>query len=182
MIVVVFRSRLRADVDIPALEAAAARMFELASAMPGFVSYKDFAAEDGEFLSLVEFADAASVAAWGRHPEHVAVQERGRREFMSDYRIQVCMLFEARAFAAGREDARIVAVLRTPQTDTGSPEAARGMPGFLSDKVFTAADGEQARIVEFADDAALAALREHGFAPDYRIQICAPLREHVFPT
>lgn len=90
MVVVVFRSRIREDADPAALEAAAARMYELGSAMPGFLSYKDFAAADGEFVSIDEFADLESLQAWRDHPEHRAVQERGRAEFMSEYRIQVC--------------------------------------------------------------------------------------------
>jgi heme-degrading monooxygenase HmoA len=89
-VVVVFRSRLRADVDLDALEMVAARMYELASAMPGFISYKDFIADDGESVSIVEFADAASLLAWRNHPEHQRVQQRGREEFMAEYRIQVC--------------------------------------------------------------------------------------------
>jgi heme-degrading monooxygenase HmoA len=89
-IVVVFRSRLRADTDMQALEEAGARMYELASAMPGFVSYKDFTAADGESVAIVEFSDEASLLAWRNHPEHVRMQQRGREEFMSEYRIQVC--------------------------------------------------------------------------------------------
>jgi heme-degrading monooxygenase HmoA len=89
-VVVVFRSRLRADVDLDALEMVGARMYELASAMPGFISYKDFIADDGESVSIVEFADAASLLAWRNHPEHQRVQQRGREEFMAEYRIQVC--------------------------------------------------------------------------------------------
>ena len=88
--VVVFRSRLRADADLQALEAAGARMYELASAMPGFISYKDFTATDGESVSIVEFSDAASLLAWHNHPEHVRIQQRGREEFMAEYHIQVC--------------------------------------------------------------------------------------------
>lgn len=89
-VVVVFRSRLRDDADLSALEAAATRMYELASAMPGFLSYKDFTAADGESVSIVEFADAASLLAWRNHPEHLRMQQRGREEFMAEYRIQVC--------------------------------------------------------------------------------------------
>lgn len=90
MLVVVFRSRIREDADLAAIEAVSRRMIELARGMPGFISYKDFAAEDGEYLTLVEFADEASLLAWRHHPEHVAAQERGRQEFMREYRIQVC--------------------------------------------------------------------------------------------
>lgn len=99
-LVVVFRSRLRADVDLGALETAGARMYELASAMPGFISYKDFTASDGESVSIVEFADAASLLAWRNHPEHQRVQQRGREEFMTEYRIQVCRPEREYAFTA----------------------------------------------------------------------------------
>src|SRR5438045_704544 len=90
MIVVVFRARWRDGIDLQALEALGLRMYELASAMPGFISYKDFSAADGESVSIVEFSDAASLLAWREHPEHVAVQTRGRDEFMAEYSIQVC--------------------------------------------------------------------------------------------
>lgn len=88
--VVVFRSRLRDGVDMVALEAAGIRMYQLASAMPGFLSYKDFTAEDGENVAIVEFADAATLRAWREHPEHRAIQRRARTEFMAEYHIQVC--------------------------------------------------------------------------------------------
>ena len=101
MVVTVFRSRLRADADMQALEAAGMRMFELASRMPGFVSYKDFAAADGESVTIVEFTDQASLLAWRNHPEHVVVQHRGRDEFMSEYHIQVCETVRDYVFAAG---------------------------------------------------------------------------------
>ena len=52
-------------------------MYALASAMPGFVSYKDFSASDGESLTLVEFESEQTLLAWRDHPEIVRVQERG---------------------------------------------------------------------------------------------------------
>ncbi|HJV97265.1 MAG TPA: antibiotic biosynthesis monooxygenase [Albitalea sp.] len=90
MVVTIFRSRLRPNADMAALEAAGMRMYELASAMPGFVSYKDYTAQDGESVAIVEFADHDSLLAWRNHTEHKQVQARGRAEFMSEYRIQVC--------------------------------------------------------------------------------------------
>jgi len=96
MVVIVFRARLRAGVDLVALEALGKRMYELASAMPGFISYKDFSAEDGEGLSIVELEDEASVQAWYAHPEHRAAQEKGRAEIFSEYRIQVCTPYRER--------------------------------------------------------------------------------------
>ncbi|MDB5815574.1 MAG: antibiotic biosynthesis monooxygenase [Rhodocyclales bacterium] len=90
MVVVVFRTRLREDADPVAMEAAGMRMYELASGMPGFISYKDFVAVDGENVSIVEFTDLDTLQAWRNHPEHRAVQERARAEFMLAYHVQVC--------------------------------------------------------------------------------------------
>jgi heme-degrading monooxygenase HmoA len=91
MIVVVFRVRLKANVDEHSLIRANERMSELAKAMPGYISYKNFIADDGEGVSIVEFESLETLAAWHDHPEHKTVQERGRNEFFSEYHIQVCM-------------------------------------------------------------------------------------------
>jgi len=90
MIVIVFRSRLREGIDLEELARHGERMFALATAMPGFRSYKDFAAADGENVSIVEFESLATLEAWRTHPEHRQVQARAREAFMSEYHIQVC--------------------------------------------------------------------------------------------
>jgi heme-degrading monooxygenase HmoA len=93
MVVVVFRSRMRQDIpegQLGELGVMAQRMYELASGMPGFISYKDFVAEDGENVSVVEFESPETLAAWRDHPEHKVVQERGRADFFAEYHIQVC--------------------------------------------------------------------------------------------
>ena len=90
MVVIVFRARLKADANQEALAQVGQRMYELASSMPGYISYKDFAAEDGESAAIVEFESLETLAAWREHPEHRAVQQRGRDEFFAEYRIQVC--------------------------------------------------------------------------------------------
>jgi len=102
--IVIFRSRVRADADVAALERAGARMVELASQMPGFVSYKDFAAGDGESLTLVQFEDEPTLLAWRNHPEHVQVQEAARRDHFSEYHIQICK--PVREYAFDREGGR----------------------------------------------------------------------------
>lgn len=89
MVVIVFRSRIRAGNE-QELMADGAHMYELASAMPGFVSYKDFAAEDGENVTIVEFDTLEHLGAWRDHPEHKVVQQKGRERYFSEYRIQVC--------------------------------------------------------------------------------------------
>ena len=112
MVIVVFRSRLRSDADMSALEALGARMYELGSAMPGFISYKDFAAEDGETLTLVEFETEEQLLAWRNHPEHVETQARGRAEFFSEYSITVSEPRRAYHFdqAGGRVETQGVTV------------------------------------------------------------------------
>ena len=101
MVVVVFRSRMRQDISerkLGELGAMAQRMYELASGMPGFISYKDFVAEDGENVSVVEFESPETLAAWRDHPEHKLVQARGRADYFAEYRIQVCRPIRDYAF------------------------------------------------------------------------------------
>ncbi len=103
MVVIVFRSRLRAGIDEAALIALGERMYALASAMPGFLSYKDFASQDGEIVTLVEFESPEALAAWRDHPEHLEAQRRGREEFFAEYAIlQVCTPQRAYAFDTAR--------------------------------------------------------------------------------
>jgi heme-degrading monooxygenase HmoA len=90
MVVIVFRARLKPQVDHEALAQVGQRMYEIASSMPGYVSYKEFSAEDGEAVSIVEFESLETLAAWREHPEHKEAQQRGRAEFFSKYHIQVC--------------------------------------------------------------------------------------------
>jgi len=90
MVVVVFRARLKPAVNQEAIARLGERMYELASSMPGYLSYKDFTAEDGESAAIVEFESLETLAAWREHPEHKAAQQRGRDEFFAEYHIQVC--------------------------------------------------------------------------------------------
>jgi heme-degrading monooxygenase HmoA len=89
MIVTIFRSRLvpEATEEYPLV---AERMSELALSIPGHVSHKTFTAEDGERVTIVEFATREAQQAWATHPDHIAAQKKGRTEFYSEYRLQVC--------------------------------------------------------------------------------------------
>jgi heme-degrading monooxygenase HmoA len=89
IMVVLFRSRLRDDAG-PDYAPAAERMVELARAMPGFVSFHHCAADDGERISVIEFESAESMRAWREHPEHREAQRRGRSQWYSWYRNQIC--------------------------------------------------------------------------------------------
>ena len=85
MYLVVFRNMKRADLDPAAYAADAARMEALARAMPGFLSFKSYAAEDGEVVAISEWDDEAAALAWRRQAEHAEVQARGRVEYYASY-------------------------------------------------------------------------------------------------
>jgi GrpB-like predicted nucleotidyltransferase (UPF0157 family)/heme-degrading monooxygenase HmoA len=84
----VFRSRLRPENEAE-FQALAARMLELAEAMPGFVSYKLFVSSDGERCSLVEFETEEQLRAWRELPAHREAQRIGRERYYAEYRLQV---------------------------------------------------------------------------------------------
>lgn len=94
MIVTVFRTRFTAG-DQQEYHDWAARMEELAATMPGFISRKNFTAEDGERVTIVEFEDEKAQAGWGNHPEHVEAQRLGREKFYAEYDLKVCELIRA---------------------------------------------------------------------------------------
>jgi heme-degrading monooxygenase HmoA len=92
MIVTVFRARVREDADLTELGQLTERMLAIVQRMPGFISQKDFQAEDGEGLTLVEFDTMENQIRWRDHPEHKAAQELGRKKFFKEYSVQVCEL------------------------------------------------------------------------------------------
>lgn len=97
-VLIIFRSRLRPDAG-PEYGAVAGRMDELARQQPGFRSIKTFAADDGERVSIVEFADGDTALAWSIHPEHREAQRLGRERFYESYEITVCTPIRSYGFA-----------------------------------------------------------------------------------
>lgn len=95
-IVTVFRSRLRPDHD--GYETTADEMEAAARAVPGFVDFKSFSAEDGERVSIVVFDSRTSHDGWRDDPRHRDAQQRGRDEWYAEYHIQVCELVAERRF------------------------------------------------------------------------------------
>jgi len=91
MVVIVFRARLRPGSEA-ALGPLGMRMLELGRAQPGFVSYKDFVAGDGETVSIVEFETLEDSANWRNNAEHRAVQDLAKASYFSEYSVQVCEL------------------------------------------------------------------------------------------
>jgi heme-degrading monooxygenase HmoA len=89
MLVTVFRSRLNPGVQ-DEYGVWAARMSELASTMPGYISHKGFTAPDGERVTIVEFETEDAQRVWSSHAEHLQAKRLGRDSFYSEYKIQVC--------------------------------------------------------------------------------------------
>jgi heme-degrading monooxygenase HmoA/ketosteroid isomerase-like protein len=87
--VIVFRSRLR-DGIAEDYNRHADAVHARAITMKGFVDSKDFVAEDGERLALIEWDSAANLADWRDEPSHRAAQQMGRDRYYTEYRIQIC--------------------------------------------------------------------------------------------
>ena len=90
MFLVVFRNRKRADIDEPAYDGEAVAMEVMARRQPGFISFKSYQANDGEFIALSEWTDEDAALAWRRVAEHSAAQSRGRGEFYEEYTLFAC--------------------------------------------------------------------------------------------
>ena len=90
MFLVVFRNRKRAGIDQAAYDADAERMEELARQQPGYISFKSYAAEDGEVIALSEWEDEAAALAWRKQAEHAAVQAKGRGSYYASYTLFAC--------------------------------------------------------------------------------------------
>lgn len=86
MVIVLVRTVRRKDSDDAEYATAGKRMVELASKIPGFVSYESV----GPGIGVGTFESLDALDAWGRHPEHVKTQQRGREAFYDSYLIQVC--------------------------------------------------------------------------------------------
>src|SRR5512146_306167 len=67
-----------------------ARMMEIATAIPGFISFREYQARDGEFLGITEWASAEALKQWRDHPEHRKAQARGRDLFYTEYEVVIC--------------------------------------------------------------------------------------------
>jgi heme-degrading monooxygenase HmoA len=98
MIIVVFRSRLRPGIQESYQETAQV-VVPVAMETPGYLSHKVFSAEDGERVTIVEYASEDAVRHWARDPRHVAAKKLGRESFYTDYKVQVCSVMRERSFS-----------------------------------------------------------------------------------
>jgi len=95
MLLIIFRSRLRPDAGED-YQDMAAEMLASASAMPGFVEYRHYTAEDGERLTIVKWQDEETLTAWREHARHRMAQRLGRERWYSEYQIEVAEVVRER--------------------------------------------------------------------------------------
>ena len=102
MLLTVFRNRLLPG-HVEEYYETAAKMSEIARTMPGYISHKTFTAEDGERVTIAEFADEAGQRTWSTEMRHVDAKKRGRAAFYAEYKLQVCEVLRESSFTAPSE-------------------------------------------------------------------------------
>ena len=100
MIVILFRSRLKDTAMSDGYPEMAAEMLARAKAMPGFIDFKSFKAEDGERLSVIRWQDEATLRQWREDERHRVAQRSGRERWYEDYRIEIASVIRSSAFEA----------------------------------------------------------------------------------
>jgi heme-degrading monooxygenase HmoA len=113
MIVTIFRSRLNPGAE-EEYAPMAKRMSELARTIPGYLSHKGFAAEDGERVTIVEFETEQALDEWRHHPEH-AKGEAARHPVLFQ-RLQIPNMH---GHSGSRVDFRAVVQNRRPSLQAG---------------------------------------------------------------
>ena len=102
MVIVLLRTQIRDDADRAAYERLGARMEELVRQVPGFISVKDYTADDGESITMVCFSSHEALTEWRNLPEHQEAQRAGKEQFYASYDIRVCEVVRAYDFNHAR--------------------------------------------------------------------------------
>ena len=124
MVVVLFSTEGRDDVDVEDYSRTSARMHELVAQVPGFISYNSYADEDGNGVVIARFESHEAVAAWRKNLEHVEAQRKGRENYYSAYWVQVCDTVREYRFTPEERYARDLKDMFSAQS-TVRPAAAR---------------------------------------------------------
>ena len=99
MVVTIFRSKLKPE-NVEEYYEWAAKIAALARTMPGYVSHKGFVAEDGERVTIVEFESEDTQRAWATNLTHVEAKKKGRADFYTEYKLQICEVKRETSFTA----------------------------------------------------------------------------------
>ena len=98
MVIVLFGTEKRADIDLAEYEECNQRMGELVRQIPGFISVKSYTADDGDRVVIARFESEEALDAWRFQPEHVEAQRRGRDIYYESYWVQACTTIREYAF------------------------------------------------------------------------------------
>ncbi|MBY4896733.1 antibiotic biosynthesis monooxygenase [Cupriavidus sp. AU9028] len=82
--------------------AAAQRMVELASGMPGFLgveSVRDGSAPGAPGITVSYWQSLDAIAAWRAHAEHVQARNRGRERWYDGFQLRICKVERAYGFS-----------------------------------------------------------------------------------
>jgi heme-degrading monooxygenase HmoA len=97
MVVIIFRFRVRPEAQ-DEYARWAARVGELARQTPGCISCKDFAAGDGERVTIAEFDSEQALRAWSEHRNYAEAMSKARASSFLEYRLLVCRVQLRSAF------------------------------------------------------------------------------------
>ncbi|KAA3604971.1 MAG: antibiotic biosynthesis monooxygenase [Planctomycetota bacterium] len=92
---VIFTSRLQPDAEAKGYGEVAARMAALAREQPGFLGMDSVRGEDGLGTTVSYWRSKESLEAWGKHPQHLAVQ-RNSQAWYSEYQLRIAVIQEQR--------------------------------------------------------------------------------------
>ena len=70
MVICLFGITYRDDADFDLETRLTREMAEVASRMPGFISYKNYRADDGDEVGIIRFASRAALQAWRDNTAH----------------------------------------------------------------------------------------------------------------
>lgn len=101
MVVVLFATKKRSDIDLDEYAARNERMSELVQGIPGFIDIKGYVSDDGERINIARFESEDALKAWRLQPEHVETQQRAREAYYEDYWVEVCQT--VRSYSWDRE-------------------------------------------------------------------------------
>lgn len=99
-IVVIFRGALRENASLSDYGELSARMTDIVSGLPGFISKELVSSAEGGGALIVRFENETALEVWRTHPEHVAVMQRGRDDFYASYTMLVCKVIRESSFPA----------------------------------------------------------------------------------
>jgi heme-degrading monooxygenase HmoA len=97
---VIFTSRRKGEAS--GYGETADRMAELAQGMPGYLGLESARGLDGVGITVSYWASEEAIAHWKRHADHLAAQDRGKKQWYQHYELRVAKVERAYRGPEGR--------------------------------------------------------------------------------